>query len=445
MMSSLHRKRLLLVAHNFPPLGSGGVHRPVKFARYLSDYGWDTEILTVKDIRYHAYDGSLLDEIPEIPIHRTGSCEPLRLNWVLGWRPPAPAAPVITGFADLEKLAAARPTTASRGARIFKGIVRRIMIPDYEFGWVPFALARGRALGRARSFDAILTTSPPESAHFIGWGLRRHVHARWVADFRDAWSSHHLKQNLGPINQYINRAMEKAVLKAADGIIANTESMARSFRGRGVNAPVLTLPNGFDEGDRGDPLPKDDPRTFTIVHNGSFRGGRRALAVMRGFSEARRRDAAFAALAKLYLIGINRDDDIRAAGELGLGNSFFGVGYIRHRDALRACAGADLLVLVMAETEGPALVPGKLYEYLGIGKPIMALLPPGEAAEVLARTTAGAIVVPPADTNAMAEGFLSSFAAWRSGNTDYTVRTETARPYSRREQVRALADFLNTL
>jgi hypothetical protein len=62
-MSRERSKRILIVAHNFPPLASGGVHRPVKFARYLRELGWEVDVLTVKDIRYHAYDPSLLDEL----------------------------------------------------------------------------------------------------------------------------------------------------------------------------------------------------------------------------------------------------------------------------------------------------------------------------------------------------------------------------------------------
>ncbi len=99
----------MLVAHNFPPLASGGVHRPVKFARYLPAFGWDVEVLTVKDIRYHAYDASLLKEIPATPVHRAGSAEALRLVWLAGWRPPAHRRPPAS-FAR-----PASPTTAAVG------------------------------------------------------------------------------------------------------------------------------------------------------------------------------------------------------------------------------------------------------------------------------------------------------------------------------------------
>ncbi len=446
-MSSAPKKRLLLVAHNFPPLGSGGVHRPVKFARYLRELGWAVEVLTVKDIRYHAYDASLLDEIRGVVVHRAGSLEPLRLSWLAGWRPaPAPRA-VGNSFADLATRARERPAAAVGPAALsYKKISRRLFQPDEQMWWVPFAVARGlRAASRAR-FDIILSTSPPESCHVVGLALKYLTGAGWVADFRDAWSQHHLKRDLGFINQYINRAGERWVLSAADGVVVNNASMAREFGGRRRRpGRLLTLRNGFDAADMGTPLAKDDGDAFVVVHNGSFRGGRRAREILAAFAQARRRDRAFAARARLYLVGINREDERRAAAAMGLAGVAFDVGYLPHREAVRACQGADVLLLAMAPAEGPAVVPGKLYEYLGVGRPILAAVPPGEARDLLARAAPAAIIVPPDDAGAVADGFLEAFRRWRAGDAGYETAREEVAAFARRPQVARLSAFLNSL
>jgi glycosyltransferase involved in cell wall biosynthesis len=431
------------VAHNFPPLGSGGVHRPVKFARYLRELGWDVDVLTVKDIRYHAYDPSLLEELAGVAVHRAGSLEPLRLNWLMGWRPPPPL-PEATSFADLEGIAAegARPPV-STAARFYKSVTRRLFQPDDQIFWAPFAAARAARLVEQKSFDLILTTSPPESCHLVGLALKYIADARWVADFRDAWSTHHLRRRLPFYSEYVNKTLEKLVLKAADGIVANSDGTASQFVKFGeVRHKILTLPNGFDPADFGAPLAKADEGDFVVVHNGSFRGGRRGLPLLEGFALARERDVDFAARAKLYLLGINRADDIRAAEDLGLAGAAFAVGYVRHADAVRACLGADLLALAMAAEEGPALVPGKLYEYLGVGRPILAAVPPGEAREILAAATRGAVVAPPDDARAIAGAFAETFDAWRRGVINYETEPVVVSTYNRSKQVDTLAAFV---
>lgn len=442
-MSCETKRRILIVAHNFPPLASGGVHRPVKFARYLRELGWEVEVLSVKDIRYHAYDRSLLAELEGVAVHRAGSLEPLRLNWLLGWRPVAGDA-YVAGFKTLEEMArgeAAAPVSAL--SRFYGNVARYLFQPDDQIFWFPFGVARATRLVEERRFDAVLTTSPPESCHLVGLALKYLAGARWVADFRDAWSTHHLRRGLLSYHKCVNRVLEKWVLKAADGVVANTAAMARRVaKSGGPRLKILTLPNGFDPADFGEPLPKAEDGDFVVVHNGSFRGGRRALPLLEGFAAARERDGDFAARAKLYLLGLARADDARAAEGLGLKGVVFHVGYLRHADALRACAGADVLALVMAAEEGPGLVPGKLYEYLGLGRPVLAAVPAGEVRDILARATRGAAVVGPDDAGGIAAALRGFFAAWRRGGIMYETNATEISTYNRNTQLEKLSEFI---
>ncbi len=445
-MSREGNRRVLIVAHNFPPLASGGVHRPVKFARYLRELGWDVDVLTVKDIRYHAYDPSLLEELAGVAVYRAGSLEPLRLSWLLGWRPPPPP-PALDSFADVERYAREGPKLAAPGAgRVYHTLARHLFVPDEQIGWVPFAAVAALRLHSRRPYDVVLTTSPPESCHLVGLKLKILTGRPWVADFRDTWSTHHLRRGIFFVNKMLHRGLEKWVWRAADGAVANTAVMARHFREGGVPAGrLLTLPNGFDPADFGEPLAKADEGDFVVVHNGSFRGGRRALPLLEGFAHARERDGDFAARAKLYMLGINRADDARAAEGLGLAGVAFAAGYVRHADALRACLGADLLALAMAAEEGPALVPGKLYEYLGVGRPVLAAVPPGDARDVLARAARGAVVAPPDDAGAIADGLAGAFEGWRRGGIKYETEPAVVSTYNRKKQLETLASFIEDI
>lgn len=433
------------MAHNFPPLGSGGVHRPVKFARYLREEGWDVDVLTVKDIRYHAYDPSLLDELEGVAVHRAGSLEPLRLNWLMGWRPPLTPPPP-GSFAELEDATRRTPAPVSAASRFYKALSRQLFQPDEQVLWWPFAAALAVRLAREKPYGVVLTTSPPESCHLVGRRLKRATGCRWVADFRDMWSGHHLRRGLWPLGRGLNRYLEARVLDEADAVVANTAAMADYFRGRGVPASrVLTLPNGFDPADFGPPFPRARSEDFVVVHNGSFRGGRRAATLLRGFAAARIRDAEFASRGRLYLLGINRGDDLAVAERLGLGGAVFHAGYVRHGEAMRACGGADLLALVMSAEEGPSLVPGKLYEYLGLGRPILAAVPPGEARDILDRTTRGAVVCAPDDAAVVADAFLAAFDRWRRGEFIYETDDAGVVTYTRPRQLRGLSAFMEAM
>jgi glycosyltransferase involved in cell wall biosynthesis len=423
------------------------VHRPVKFARYLHARGWEVDVLTVKDIRYHAYDPSLLDELEGVNVYRAGSFEPLRLSRLLGWRPPPPP-PGLDSFADVERYSReGGGGSAPPGAgRLYHALARHLFAPDEQIGWVPFAATKAFLLNRRRRYDVVLTTSPPESCHIMGLKLGIAAGCPWVADFRDLWSTHHLRRGIFFINKLAHRALEKWVLSAASGVVANTAAMARYFAERGVPAGrMLTLPNGFDPADFGEPLAKAASDDFVVVHNGSFRGGRRALPLLEGFAQARGRDADFASRARLYMLGINRADDLLAAGDLGLTGAAFAVGYVRHADALRAALGADLLALAMSAEEGPALVPGKLYEYLGVGRPILAAVPAGEAREILASATRGAFVAGPDDAGEIADAFLRAFGEWRGGGIKYETETGVISTYNRRTQIENLASFIEDI
>ncbi|MBM4399643.1 MAG: hypothetical protein FJ041_04865, partial [Candidatus Cloacimonetes bacterium] len=66
-------KRLLLIAYFYPPLGGPAVQRPCKTVKYLTQLGWEVDVITVRDILYHSLDESLLNECRAHKVIRTAS------------------------------------------------------------------------------------------------------------------------------------------------------------------------------------------------------------------------------------------------------------------------------------------------------------------------------------------------------------------------------------
>lgn len=210
-------KRVLLICYYFPPLGLGGVGRPLQLFRRLPAFGWECHILTVKPVAYRAYEPDLLDGLDLSRIHRAGSRDPQRLLYLLGVRRLKPVT--------IER---ARPASD----RFF---------PDSKVGWVKPAVRLGRTVIENQRIDLLLSTSPPISAHLVGMQLAQEFRLPWVADFRDYWTV---------------RTIEESYTRPGFVARANRllEDIRKTSRARtAVNATIAgyvgggeAIPNGYD-------------------------------------------------------------------------------------------------------------------------------------------------------------------------------------------------------
>lgn len=158
--------KILIVCYYFPPLGAAGAGRPLSLLKYLPEYDYDCDILTVKNVAYRFYDKKLLEGLDLKKIYRTGSRDPQRLLYLLGMR-------------------TVKDKTISKG----KAISNRYF-PDSKIGWVKPAVKLGRVLSENKNYKAIISTSPPISAHLVAMQLASEFKIPWIADFRDYWTSY---------------------------------------------------------------------------------------------------------------------------------------------------------------------------------------------------------------------------------------------------------------
>ena len=165
------RRRILMLAYFFPPLGGAGVQRSLKFARYLPAEGWDPTVVTVRSQDYWMADATLAAEIgATTEVIRTAS---------------------FTGLTLLRRLTprhsggSGAPRRSTRTIGRLRALSGWVLVPDSYVGWTPYAWRAALEAHRRRPFDAIYTTSSPDSAHLAGRTLARRLGLPWVADFRD--------------------------------------------------------------------------------------------------------------------------------------------------------------------------------------------------------------------------------------------------------------------
>jgi len=121
------------------------------------------------------------------------------------------------------------------------------------------------------------------------------------------------------------------------------------------------------------------------------------------------------------------------------------VPFVPHEASIEYLMSSDMLLLLISGDSSAGIVTSKIYEYLASGKPIMAVTPKGEAANLVIKHARG-IVVPPDDDEAIAHHIKRSFVLWERGDLKVSVpRWEGMKTYERRSQTGVLADIFDRL
>jgi glycosyltransferase involved in cell wall biosynthesis len=405
----VERRRVLVLAYFFPPLGGAGVQRTLKFVRYLEPLGWAATIVSTRSRHYPARDPSLLAEIPE-------SAEILR----------TPAVPLANWLSLVP----------------YKLGLRRVAAflnwPDGGIGWMPFALAAAMRRARRDRPDVIYSTSAPYGSHVVALLVARLTGVPWVADFRDEWSANpHLTDQPRLLAKLSERA-ERAITEEAERVVI----AAGYFQLRGLaedDRRRIEIPNGVDEDDFPDVEKEPPSDRFVLSHIGT-------LYDLQDPSPALR---ALATLGSRRLVDLERLE-IRLVGNVWLpdfvapsGVRVEQTGYVDHRRAIaEMCAATVLLLYVPASSLAPS---GKLFEYLASGRPILCLTGPDNLASRLVRKWDAGVVADPRDGEAIEKALLTLWERWlEDGLPDQAeVRRKTLERYSRRATAEHLARILD--
>jgi glycosyltransferase involved in cell wall biosynthesis len=376
-------RRILVITYPYPPMPTVGGNRWLAMAKYLRRAGHEVEILTTGAFGANADDH-------EQQVHRTKDL--LGAQW-LRTMLRRPALPVAG-----QQAAEDTPAPA---------IATKTIVPDmYLATWAPYALAAARRLVGERRFDCVVSTSAYESTHLIPLGLGRRRPA-WVADFRDGWTFHpHKPAYPTAAQRQLDVWLEQRVVRTAERTIVVERPVGDDFRERlGIDA--AHVPNGWDPDLAPDPHSSEiqaaDGDRIVLVHTGKLSGGwgRHPGTLFRAMSVLRERSPEAASRLQLLLAG-RLDVAERALIEsAGLGSMLRYVGQLSRSESLALQRRANVLVLITA----PDLVwelPGKLFEYIGAGRPVLALAAGNEAARVVTETGIG-WTVSPVDVDGIAQ------------------------------------------
>lgn len=383
-------KPVLMIAAAFPPVNNAGVHRTARFARMLPEFGWEPVVLT---------SSPAAGDVP---------------GWVQGLRVERLTEGASGGSSgDMEsRPSAERSGEAARSWRALRWLagVKRLArnvegllfyTPDRHVVWVKRHADEAVRLAREEGVEVVYTTGPPHSLHLLGLRLKRELGLPWVMDFRDPWARKPWGfKARNPWGQRLLGGYEGKCVRSANRVILNTERMRDEFRNHYRDVPAerfVAIPNGCDPelADRVEGLLASEgeqecgeDRVYRVCHAGSLYRERDPRPVV---------DA----------IGLLRVKGLRVRFEqVGTAAHYFGLPEyakerglsewvsvepsVAHAEALRRMAQADALLLVQPGTD--LQVPGKLFEMLLFGKPIIALADEGATADIIKRYGLGEVV-----------------------------------------------------
>jgi glycosyltransferase involved in cell wall biosynthesis len=371
------RRRVLVLAYYFPPVGGAGVQRTLKFVKYLEPLGWDATVISTRSRAYGARDESLLAEVPAATRVRRTAALPLARY---------------LGFA-LHRLGLQRLRTY-------------VMWPDGGLGWAPFAFLAAMRAARKDRPDVLLSSSAPYGSHLAALLVSRFTGLPWIADFRDEWTSNpHLAEQPRLLARLSERA-ERAITSSARAVVV----AADYFRLRGLaedDPRRVVIVNGVDEDDfsaeahAAPPLDK-----FVLAHVGTL-------------YELQDPSIALRALAALVVGGAIDADrvEVRMVGNVWIpdfapppGVRVERTGYLEHGRAIAEMRTASVLLLyVPASSLAPS---GKLFEYLASGRPVLCLAREDNLASRLVREWDAGVVADPHDEQAVSDALLALWRRW---------------------------------
>lgn len=351
-------KRVLIVSYYWPPSGGGGVQRWLKFAKLLPEHGWEPVVVTPANPDVPVMDPSLAHDVSEeLEVWSFPVWEPSRALRRLGFG---------GGSSRLGADQHASPSLFGQWARWVRG---NLFVPDARVGWVrPTTRAVLQKL-RDNPVDVLVTTGPPHSMHLIGLGLQRATGLPWVADFRDPWSTMDYLHDFG-MSSRARRAMERMereVVEAADCVLVTSPGAIQELGADPAKSCII--PNGWD---------RDD---FPPVPSAPASGDRPVMGHFGALYGARNPTCLWSALAELnwqlHLAGPVTDDVMHDIRESGV--EVTRCGDLPHQEAIaRMHACTALLVTHNDSRSAKSSTPGKLFESLATGRPVLAF-GPGES------------------------------------------------------------------
>lgn len=418
--------KVLIITYYWPPAGGSGVQRWLKFVKYLQEFEIEPIVYTVDNANYPKEDTTLLHQVPKnITILKQPIWEPTDL---LFWK-----------HKNQQKK---EVSNTSKGG--FLSFIRgNFLIPDPKIFWVDRSVKFLKKYILENKIETIISTGPPHSMHLIANKLKNTTHIKWIADFRDPWTSLYYNQDFkqGNFAKSKNKKLETAVLKNADCILTVSKVLKKEFAKIAKNVAVIT--NGYDDENLNLKSLKLDDK-FSISYIGLLPKQSNPKVLFRVLHRLCEQNISFANDLKITFIGDISEEVKKEVLANNLTEKVSFMGYVSHHKAIEYQKKSQVLLLLIPNVKkSKGILTGKLFEYLTAKRPILAIGPEkGDLNDILNVTSAG-VVVGFDNEEKLSKEILKLYQQYKKGILK--VHATNIEQYHRRKLTEKLSEIIHNL
>ena len=392
--------KVLVIAYYFPPMGLSGVQRTLKFVKYLKRNNWEPTVITTENVAYFAHDESLQKELDE-----TG----VRVIRVEGSEPNS----ILSKHGTVKLPSEFIRKSLNRLSQIF-------FIPDNKISWANKALKKTIEILSNEHFDCLFISGPPFSQFDVFSEIKKHHNIPVVLDYRDLWVDNQFSFYLTPLHKSLHKRKEYSALKAADKVIVTNrrikEKLINEYKFLSFDE-VFILPHGYDPDDftRFDQIQKPNDKML-ITYAGLFYEYITPKFFLKAFKKLLIENPSVAENIRLTFVGLLGKENQNLIKELKLEAYISEYGYLDHLETIQKLMMSDILWIMVGKGKSAETISsGKLYEYFGTRKPIIACLPDG-ALKMAVNEYKASFITEPDDIDQIKEAIAQTYKLYKEGN-----------------------------
>lgn len=372
-----------MIAYNYPPLAGMGMLRSLKLAKYLPTFGWKPIILTVSTsvVKHISSPYWICDEsegnLPNVNIIRTKFFSLNLLSKYLTSIFPHTRSNKYVDNANVNKTQTSKSIIRNFLLSFYN---KWLLFPDNTITWYPFAVRQSLQYIKKQRINLIFSTSLPITSHIIARSISRKANVPWVADFRDPWSRPHYNDS-GSLRKRIDTLIETSVISSADALTTVSEPLRDRLIEvhKDFENGIFVIYNGYDPDDYGASEIESQPY-FTITFTGrmydiDFNGkGRTPELLFQALEQLHTEGRIDLCKVKVNLYGEYPNDLYHLISKYQLQDSVRCLGPVSFRESIAAQQHATILLLLnWDDSDYEGILTGKIFEYLGACKPILAI------------------------------------------------------------------------
>lgn len=374
--------KTLIITCSFAPGFQPNAVRAVAIATYMAEAGADVRVLTLSEkdvLAVSRKDPGLCGTLsPKVHVERVEGGIIRR---------------VLRKAADSKDLIHKAKTSS----------LAQFLIPDPYADCIPPFLTRGIAITKRWRPSVVISIAYPWTCHVVGNMLARIRGAKWVADYSDPWT-HNPASDLPRARwrEWVDFQLEQRLLHSACKIVVTTEATKSLYlsvfpflcgRVEVIRPGYKSYPPQNAVPESRDHIRAPEDQRVWIVHIGRiYRGARSPEALLKALMKLRDEYSNLDARLIVWFVGEVDSETRDQIQQWRLGSVVQVVPWVPQDEVQRWMKAADWLLLL--GNRGGIQVPSKLYDYLGVRKPILMLreVPDDEASQIIASVDAGWIV-----------------------------------------------------